>query len=516
MNCNTSVVLPVLSVAASFGLASIAQAQQYDVILESGLNPEFRSFGGVVINDNGQIALSTRDLTGAGSRTQLLLIQPDGTIERLVSEGDVAPDGNGTLFSTFSRFDSGLALNNNGQVALVTRYETSPENRDRAIILADATGVQLIARTGQAAGDGLEFQIGEEINGSIGSTVNVDDPVLNDLGQIAFRDRLTSSSLPFQPRAVFAAEGVGLRQVLIETSSSPVPSISGGVGEPQINNLGEIFVKFEERTQPFLPPLPSLLVDNGGSQSIVYGPGTPLPDGSTAVSFFSFDAAQEGGIGLRGFTTTDDPASRLAVTYGTSAGLDILSRTGEPLAAGGELLSNVLSGRLEANNVGGVAFVGAIGGVPDSPPGTTDFNGLFVADDNGLTEIARHGTVLPDGNVIESFNRVTINDLGQVAFEVRFDVAGGPSSFELGLYFFDPQSGTFPVVSTVSDLFGSEVFGYNFSGGTSQGGGLNNNGELVFRYLLEDSREGVAVFTIPEPSLALVIGPMLLLARRRR
>jgi PEP-CTERM motif len=99
----------------------------------------------------------------------------------------------------------------------------------------------------------------------------------------------------------------------------------------------------------------------------------------------------------------------------------------------------------------------------------------------------------------------SINSAGTVAFFAFLD-AGGSGIFTGD----DPLTDT--VIRTGDALFGSTVTDLSFFRG------LNDNGDITFRYHLADGRTGVAVAVVPEPaSWALSgLGGLGILVRRRR
>jgi hypothetical protein len=77
-------------------------------------------------------------------------------------------------------------------------------------------------------------------------------------------------------------------------------------------------------------------------------------------------------------------------------------------------------------------------------------------------------------------------------------------------------------VARAGDAYlGSTIVGLAFNEGepvTHEGSGLNDRGEVAYRFTLEDGRQGIAVSIVPEPSsqTLVALGCLAMLSRRRR
>jgi hypothetical protein len=101
------------------------------------------------------------------------------------------------------------------------------------------------------------------------------------------------------------------------------------------------------------------------------------------------------------------------------------------------------------------------------------------------------------------FGIPAINGAGTVAFRAGLD-AGGEGIFT------GPDPATDKVIAVGDVLFGSTVTALRFSRG------LNDDGDIAFRYTLADDRTGIAVAVVPEPAGVGVFGALSALAFRRR
>jgi len=160
------------------------------------------------------------------------------------------------------------------------------------------------------------------------------------------------------------------------------------------------------------------------------------------------------------------------------------------------------------NNNGKVLFTAGVGpGDPGEPSGS----GVFIADAvTAPTAIALSGQATPDGDRL--FSRFTswpegisINDADQVVFRSELTDLFGEDVDEVGLYFYDPVLGIIEIVQTGDELHGGTVERFGFSPGVGGRGttrsGFNDRGEVAYHFTLEDGRQGIAVWSIPEPGV---------------
>lgn len=318
-------------------------------------------------------------------------------------------------------------------------------------------------------------------------------PSINAAGTVAFGAELDSFGT-----GIFT--GAGGLTIAIALSSEPTFS---EVYAPSINAAG---------TVAFLGELDAggggIFTGAGGatttialsSETTFASVGSPSINTAGTVAFAAFLYA--GGQGV--FT----------VTGGTTTSIALSS---DPTFSGFSHSS--------INAAGTVAFVGYLdaGGY-----------GVFTGAGGETTPIA-----LSSGPPFSGFNFTAINTAGTVAFSALFDGdgggiftgAGGPTTairldvaappsintagavafLDSAIYVSEGGALT-PVIFIGEELFGSTVSDLGF-GST----GLNDAGQLAFRYTLEDGRSGIAVASVPEPGCALlsVLGGAALLARRR-
>jgi hypothetical protein len=134
--------------------------------------------------------------------------------------------------------------------------------------------------------------------------------------------------------------------------------------------------------------------------------------------------------------------------------------------------------------------------------------GVLLADDKGLHQVVRAGQNVPGGGAtFFSFHTdVAFNDAGMVLFDGLFAAGGGHGLF-LG-----SQDGTIVEIAKVGQsLLGSTIADLDFSPSNAREGsglqGLNSSGQVAYYFRLADGRDGIALWSVPEPgSIILIAG----------
>lgn len=378
------------------------------------------------------------------------------------------------------------------------------------LALTAATGMGLAlawATAAQAAGPYSFVNIADS-TGPFSSFVGA--PAINDTGTVAFQADLDSPSFG---RGIFAGAVGGGPVVTIADDSGPLTTL--GLGNPDINAGGTVAFRAS--------------FDGGGgaiyaASSAGGGPLTPVIQTASGPTGYGDPAINDAGVVV--FKGDLDSAGA-GIYAGSAAGGPItpLVNTTSPLS--------VSSVNPSINDAGVVVF-GAV-----FPPGPSF--GLFTIPATGgsTTPVAT-----PGGPLISITPRdPSINDAGTVAFRADSKVltvssggtlttvvnANAPSPFgpladfainDAGVVVFEDIAGIFTGPDIVSDkvikdgdpLFGSTVLSLDFLHG------LNNRGDIAFRYSLLNGVSGIAVAVVPEPSasLSMALAGLALLRRRRR
>lgn len=224
---------------------------------------------------------------------------------------------------------------------------------------------------------------------------------------------------------------------------------------------------------------------DGSVYSKVASNGDPAPGGGTYTDFPQNigvnERAQLAFIG----TTAESPDDQFGDTegyyLGSGEGIDVLVREGDPAPGGGTVSNICIPGFLgcsynygNLNDNGQIAFSAAL-------TGTSDDTALFLASPGGLTELARKGDPVPGGNgVFENFYSIHgPNENGQVAFIAAISGTSGGEHDNEGIYIADESGVTLLVREGDTVPGGSETFD-NFAYLT----GINESGEVAFTAVL--------------------------------
>uniref|UniRef100_UPI0036F38C80 DUF7453 family protein n=1 Tax=Algisphaera agarilytica TaxID=1385975 RepID=UPI0036F38C80 len=235
------------------------------------------------------------------------------------------------------------------------------------------------------------------------------------------------------------------------------------------------------------PAGPSLIVQQ--DQASPDGNGTFGPQGSAFHKFSLND------LGHVAFTNTlagvtDGANSGLFLSDGTANGLSALAREGQALPGGGTLAS--LSFREPQINNAGQVLIQASTAINDNSEDNLET--LFLRDGtaDGFAPLFRVGQLNSLDQLITGLHGAKLNDDGQVAFLASTIDATNPQS-TLAYFVFDPDHGLLELARIGDDLQGSPINNlfllYNDFG-------FNEEGQLAFRFALEDGTEGIALATI--------------------
>jgi hypothetical protein len=193
-----------------------------------------------------------------------------------------------------------------------------------------------------------------------------------------------------------------------------------------------------------------------------------------------------GGFGRPDINSSGTVVFRASIDPNAGGGHGIYSGSGGPVATIADISGEFSSIPHDPSiNAGGVvAFLANL---------DVGREGIFTVT-NGVV-----ATVVDDSGPFANFNFIPgINAAGQVAFRAALD-AGGEGLF-LG-----PDPVADKVIRTGDALFGSELTALDFERG------LNDNGDVAFRYVLANGVGGIAVGRlVPEPSTAILLAIALL------
>ncbi|MDX9911305.1 MAG: GC-type dockerin domain-anchored protein [Phycisphaerales bacterium] len=261
------------------------------------------------------------------------LVEPDGTITRIVREGDIAP---GVIPVTTFAEQFIPQIDETGGVAWVGTLTGFPEANNEGIWQRKDGSSRIIAREGtQASGLGQDTYFGEFVT----------DFIQSEDGAIAFVSEITGvRAVPSDNTGVWLYSGGALSPIAIE--GWPVPGLDGvsyddfyfrPLRNAFIDSSGDLWVWANIRGQGVTPQSSVMLIrGNAGGVSIEARLGDELPgvDGLAQTGLGGIHAAgDEGPAMLASFDTPVNPAG---IGYGSvvqrgDEDWSILYRANEPL-----------------------------------------------------------------------------------------------------------------------------------------------------------------------------------------
>jgi len=516
-----AVSLVIMIVAVVLTASPVAQSQisNTQIIVMTGDaapgdNGVFEIFRDPALNDLGQAAFRA-DLTNTndGPFDDTGIFYGDITmLTEVVREGVAVPDGNGS-FSSFGT----PAINESSQTAFAASLDdTSGGISDNSgTYRGDGVSLTQIARKGQAAPGGN--------NGVFDSQST---PAINDMGQTgfsAFVDLGDGGSTFDEDGIFYFADTLGLMPVVRKDQSSPdgdgaFTDFSGAA----FNNAGQTAFAADLTSTANVE---GIYRGDGNTLTQLARTGQTAPDGDGGndgnFTFFNMPAINDAGqtaFSASLANTSDGFNNDLGIFLSDDAlGLRQIVREGEMAPDGNGDFFSLADPAL--NDAGQVVFTASL---KNTTGGATDSLGIFRDDAiTDPTQVARAGQMAPDGNGhFTSFTNPAINNAGQVAFIAFLANTSGQPGDDTGLYLFDDTFGLIQVARGGDDLLGSTIVGLGFVGSVGANGdersGINETGQVAYRFTLADGREGIALFTIPEPASFALLGMISLVMVRRR
>lgn len=469
----------------------------------------FYLFSNPSLNDAGHVAfLAFLTDTSEGSSDHGRIYRGDAaTLVEVLRKGQDAPDGNGS----FSEFNA-PALNETGQAAFfgVLSGTSGGTNDDRGIFRGDGATLVSLAREGQAAPDG---------NGSFSGFSTF--PAFNDAGQAAFRGGLRDTSGGGEETSgIFRGDGTTLAQVA--RGDQPAPDGNGNFYSfdfPTLNNAGQVaFRGVLDNTSGGASDTAGLFRGDGETLVQIARAGQSVPGGNGTFIDFVVPSLNDSGQAAFVADIASDGTDDHGIFRGDGAALVQIARQGQAVPDGNGTFSFLFAPAL--NNEGQAVFSANLA---ETTGGSSDSRGIFRGDGLTLEQLARAGQASPDGNgSFTGFLDLAVNDAGQAAFLGLLTGTSGGTSDDSGIFFYDDGLGLLSVVREGDELLGSTITDLLFEDSVGTGGdergGLNELGQVAYRFTLADGRQGLAVSLVPEPGGLglLALGAMGLLRRCRR
>ncbi len=459
----------------------------------------FTGFGAPWINDSGQVAFRA-ELSphgGGGESEEGIFIRDRRQgVEKIAQRFDFTPRGD----VAYLKFGDPM-LNNAGQVAFgaeVSGLSTSGYQAYNAVFRADGpTGVVQIGGFNDPAPGG---------NGLI---TEYREPALNDAGQVVFVSELSGTQAGSLDAEVLYRwdDTHGLVQML--RGEDPAPRGNGDFAffwshPPRINSTGQIvtyaFLRRVEGDQPTYAS--NVLIEPDGTVFEINRYGEPTPGNRgpyVGGSIFTQPELNEAGQVL--FQSAIGPYRGPDTDYGVfvgdaTNGVRELVRDGDTVP-GGDGEFSFLS--IPAINDSGVVAIGT--GRTNNSGGLAENLSLHLFEPGqDARAIAVEGQAMPDGDgVIDQFSYHVINNAGQVAFQSRLRNTADPAHDQAILLYSD-DAGIVTLVRSGEQLAGSTISLLSLVESTNDRTRrnylpLNERGDIVFWFELEDGRTGLALWS---------------------
>ena len=488
-----------LAAALAVGLlapAAVAGVGTTQIVARSGQSaPDGNgSFGplwpvGPLLDDAGRVAfrLLPNEMVGTagGFSDNGGLFRWDGGITTQLVRSGRAASGGGTFGGLF-----GPTINNTGEIGFYAEVLNAPADMGRGIFRADASGITSVARAGQATPGG----------GTFASSAY---PGISPAGEVGFAAGVTGGD-----SAWFIGDGMGVRRV--EGEGMSLPGL-GTIGRPYaldgsrpmpINAAGQVAFAAGAREAGgdshaglFIGSPPTL-----GSDAVVLLAleGQPTPDGTTRFTrgFDNFDLDAAGRGLFRALLDIQTDPALLPVRglfLGDGDGLTEIARNGQ------NGLRHIGSARINAG--GRVAFDSTV----TLAGGEHGGSALFIHDGGTARAAVAAGTSMPGGGRLAGIvsGSLSLSDAGHAAFAAWLTAEDGEFAGE-AVFTLHDRLGLLRVAGRGDNLAGDSIASLIF-GGThlpfdgSRQGGPNAAGQIAFSYLLEDGRDGIALWSPPEP-----------------
>ncbi len=420
----------------------------------------------------------------------LLLLGPaqphalaQGASQIITRTGNAPPEGNGT----FSFFTDPI-LNNAGQIAFRSALTgtTGGALDDFGIYRADGTTLTLIQR---------EFAF-------LGSLSNLSFPArFNDAGQVLYT--ATFTPLFSTPIAQIRLGSDGGATTVIAAEDDAAPDGNGTFSSfdsgSALNASGQVaFSALLTGTAGGTTDNAGIFLGSGTAVTQVARAGQAAPDGNGSFSGFNFaELNASGQVAFQGFFTgtTGGITDNAGIFIGSGAAITQIARAGQPAPDGNGSLSGLDNPVL--NTSGQVAFSALLTGTAG---GTNDDSGIFLGSGGVVTQIAREGQAAPDGNgLFSSLGQIpALNAAGQIAFTASLTATAGGTTDDQGLFIADGFD-TVQIARKGKAFAGSTISFLSIGDSTTSTArnGINDAGQVAYSTFLTDGSTIITLWTPP-------------------
>ena len=460
-------------------------------------NGQFSSVGTPTLSDAGHISFTgTIANTSGGSsssdRFGLFRIETNGSITQIARGLQTSPSGAEVFGATFnsvplSSGDGDVAFTASREAIIGTAgvYRGAPLTKiaERLDPAPDGNGILTL------------FSVGG----------------VNQGGQVAFSSNLSNVTPANADNGIFRGDGTSLVQIV--RTADPTPGGLGTftlIGSPRLNESGDVAF-FAQTTEPGVNT--GLFRGSGVAITPIVKQGQPAPawgggaDGvySTLAGDFAFNDAGEAVFSAK-INGSSSPGFAMFRSDGVNSAMIFVSGIPAPTSAGGT--SGTFS-NFQPPSINNHGEVVTVAGLLGTPGGASDNRGIFVSDGDSIRQVMRNGDPAPDGNgtlAVTSFpTALVLNDAGQTIFQASH--TGATPGTETGIYFHDPVLGLRTVVRTGQTILGQTVTslaiveGMPFQSSSQlERSGLNELGQVAFRFTADGGAQGLAIWSPPSPA----------------
>lgn len=506
-----SLFLRALTLVPLIGLFSILEASPLRVIAVTGQlapdgNGRLDTFSRVSQNNAGQVALfATLTNTTAGGRA-VYRSDSDHRLLTVVREGDTFGEEIVALSPCGGNRECLTPLNDRGDVAFMGSRQGEQGLVPRITVWRGNGQGELIA----IAAEGMPSPT--VYNGS--STVfdftleERQSLRINGTGTVLFRG--FSSTAPIDGGGVgglYAGDGRAIpREIAASGQSTPGDeSTYGGFNSNNINDHGD--VAFSARV-PFLNDSPFdggiYLTDSNGTTQQVAGAGQAAPGGDGRFGS-GFGGATDIALNNRGQVafpyrlagnSGGEESNKGIFLYSGPDNTETIARKGQTTPDGLRTITE-FDRDVRINEQGHVGFSAFF-------DGSRSQTGLFINDGTQTRYLLGVGDTSPDGNGIVAYTGLpAMNDRGEVAFFATLDSTDGGLDDQHALFFANRRQEIITIARGGDPFLGSAIADLRLLTSNIYNN-LNNSGQVAFKFTLADGREGIAVWSIPEPATLLL------------